>query len=347
MRTFYTHKNIDGCWYYRAYLPAFYNGWDADNMILGNISQVDRKYSALRAQQADIVVFQRPDEEERVKAMELLKAMGKKIVFENDDTYKKNDHMKFREEFKRRSHFLDEAIKIADLCTTTTEFLADEYRKLNDNVVVLPNQIEPDDWSEPERNETDIVRVGLFGSTTMNGDYEGIEDALGKLCKRKDVKIVVLGAPDPDKIAPDIKHLWKEEIDFWGRFDIEGHQTVHMHDVFDKLNSLKLDMVLIPRKDNYFNRCKSNVKFLESAMLEIPVIAQGFKDGLSPYQGTEDKKHMVIVENDKEWYEAIDELIKNKSLRREMGREAKKYVLKNYNIQDNYGRWNEAFKKLI
>lgn len=346
MKTFYVHKNIDGCWYYRAYLPAFYNGWDADRMVLGDLSPIDRQMSALKAQHSDIVVFQRPDEKERIQSMKLFKAMGKKIVFENDDTYKKNDHMKFREEFKRRSGFLDEAIALADLCTTTTEFLADEYRKINPNVVVLPNQIEPDDWPEPERNETDVVRIGLFGSTTMNGDYEGIEDALGKLCKRKDVKIVVLGAPDPDKIAPDIKHLWKEEINFWSRFNIEGHQTVHMHDVFSKLNSLKLDMVLIPRKDNYFNRCKSNVKFLESSMLEIPVIAQGFEDGLSPYQGEGDRDYQKIVIGDN-WLEPIEELIADKELRRKMGREAKEYVIENYNIQDSYKRWDEAFNKLI
>jgi len=39
-------------------------------------------------------------------------------------------------------------------------------------------------------------------------------------------------------------------------------------------------------------------------------------------------------------------LIKNKDLRREMGKEAKKYVLENYNIEDHAHEWRDAYKQL-
>ena len=55
-----------------------------------------------------------------------------------------------------------------------------------------------------------------------------------------------------------------------------------MIDYFDTLNDLELDIMMIPRKDNYFNKCKSNIKFLEASMCEIPVITNYFKD--SPYE---------------------------------------------------------------
>lgn len=101
---------------------------------------------------------------------------------------------------------------------------------------------------------------------------------------------------------------------------------------------------MIPRADNYFNRCKSNVKFLEASMLEIPVVAQSFDDG--PYEEITPDMGVLIRDNSK-WLEEIDRLIKDKELRRSMGKKAKEYVLKNYNIADHYQEWENAYSKLI
>ena len=94
--------------------------------------------------------------------------------------------------------------------------------------------------------------------------------------------------------------------------------------------------MVIPRKDNYFNRCKSNLKFLEASLLRIPVIAQGFEDCLSPYQvNKEDSKHMEIVIDNDTWYDKIVELLLDEHKRVKMSEFAHDYVLKNYNIKDN------------
>ena len=79
-------------------------------------------------------------------------------------------------------------------------------------------------------------------------------------------------------------------------------------------------------------------------MFEIPVIAQGFKDGMSPYQNGDDPKYMEIV-TDNDWMERIEKL-SDKELRRNMGKVAKKYVLKNYNIEKNYKLWKTAYQTL-
>jgi len=130
--------------------------------------------------------------------------------------------------------------------------------------------------------------------------------------------------------------------------NIEWQPFVMMADYFDTLNELRLDLMVIPRKDDYFNRCKSNLKFLEASMLEIPCVAQGFTDGKSPYQiDPEDAKYMTIVTDNSKWLETIDELIKNKEKRRAMGKRAKEYVMSKYQIKDNIGRWEETYKKLF
>jgi glycosyltransferase involved in cell wall biosynthesis len=78
-------------------------------------------------------------------------------------------------------------------------------------------------------------------------------------------------------------------------------------------------------------------------MLEIPVIAQSFEN--SPYEEITPDMGVLIKDNN-DWMREINRLIDNKSLRRELGRTAKNYVLKNYNIEDNYLKWQDAYKKL-
>jgi glycosyltransferase involved in cell wall biosynthesis len=105
---------------------------------------------------------------------------------------------------------------------------------------------------------------------------------------------------------------------------------------------------VIPRQNTYFNKCKSNLKFLESSMLEIPVIAQAFDDGLSPYQvDPEDAEHMILCYTQDEFVQAIHDLAKDKDRRREMGRKAKEYVTKKYDINNNSYLWEQAYQNLF
>jgi glycosyltransferase involved in cell wall biosynthesis len=299
----------------------------------------------------DILVFQRPDEMNRLNVAKLLKQAGKKIVFENDDTYKidgvaMKQMLGLDAKLQEKNEALDEFIKEADLVTTTTEFLAEEYRKLNPNVVVLPNCVDPTDWDEPQRNEGDKVRIGLVGSVTSNGDFDSAREALEALNKMPNVQLVMFGLPAKSEETKEVTKLYKEEFDFWNTLNIEWQPFVPMEDYFDTLNNLKLDIMLIPRKDNYFNRCKSNIKFLEAGMLEIPCIAQGFPDGNSPYDADIDGKNGILIKDNSKWLEEIMRLVNDKKLRRSMGKKAKEYVLSKYDIKNNAIKWQKAYESI-
>jgi len=75
-------------------------------------------------------------------------------------------------------------------------------------------------------------------------------------------------------------------------------------------------------------------------MLEIPTIAQGFKD--SPYEELDGKIGIKITDNSK-WLETIIDLANNKDKRLRMGKLAKQYVLDNYTIQKNAYKWADAY----
>lgn len=351
MNVYYVGNKYDGCYYVRCYLPLLHNGWDGDLTSMAG-KRKDPNTAGRGALASEVVVFQRPDDPARVQVIQLLKQAGKKVVFDNDDTYLPNSGVPTTMYWKKGDEILRtmnknlyDAMAMADLVTTTTDFLADEYRKINPNVVVLPNMIDPDDWPRPKRSTGDKVRIGLVGSTLSNGDYKLIEPLLHELNARDDVQLCILGLPKKELALQ--RNIYKPEIDFWNQFEIEWTPFVPQYQYADALNEMKLDILLIPRDDSYFNRCKSNIKFLEASMLEIPVIAQGFTDGLSPYQGKNDAAHMRVCITLNEWRAAVDELIANKALRRQIGKSAKKYVKKHYNIHKTAKLWKEAYQRMF
>ncbi len=355
MKVYYNHSALNGCYNVRCLFPLQANGWDGFRTTFLP-SQMSPDFQAKAAADADIIVFHRPDRKEKLEAARMLKKQGKKIVFDNDDTNKDHGGFKFNdymdeERLKRGVERIDEAldsfIKEADLVTCSTKFLAEEYKKLNDNVVILPNCIDPFYFDEPKRNETDIVRIGITGSVGTTADLEVLKPIVEHYHNDPRVRIVLLSMPTmgADTI---MKELYKDEYDFWSKMNIEWHTFIPAHEYYDYLNDLKLDMVIIPRYDSLFNRCKSNLKFLENSMLEIPSVCQSFPTGDSPYQqNPEDQKYLLLAGDFQEWLEQIEKLINDKELRRDLGKKAREYVEENYDINKFAYRWREAYEKLL
>jgi len=355
MRVYYVSSGNYGCYIVRCLLPLIANGWDGDFTSIHPFNKTAEN-KAEAAKHADIVVFHRPEDTKKLELARHLKKLGKKIVMDNDDTYKDTGSVKLNTYFNKErvergleavNKVVDAFIIEADLVTTTTEYLADEYRKLNKNVAVLPNCVDPFYFDEPLRNETDVVRIGITGSIGMSHDLDVLAPIIKHYEKDKRVKIVFFSLQANRQANPMISKAYEHEYNFLDSVDVEWHPLVDANVYYDKINSLKLDIMLIPRADNEFNRAKSNLKFLESSMFEIPCIAQGFADKKSPYQvNPEDSKHMVIVEDNSKWIEEIEKLIVDKELRREMGRKAREYVTKNYNIEDKANLWEVAYDSI-
>lgn len=359
MKVYYIGSEFMGCYYVRCFLPMLANGWRGTHAGLTLQSRKDPKVVAQEMLNSDIVVFHRANKPEHHKLGMLARSAGKKIVFDNDDTFQmdstnifsKLDERGMPENKEKLNNIVYSFICNSDLVTASTPALADEYRDVLKKyghdvpVVVLPNYMNPSDWPKPLRNEGNKVRIGLVGSTAYHEDFQGIKDVLVKLDKDPRIQLVLFGLwKDKRKSNPLVESVHKDEYAFWDTLEnLEHVEWAEMSDYFRTLNKLRLDIMLIPRKNNHLNRCKSNIKYLEASMLEIPVIAQGFVGG--PYEDLEGWNGVLVRDNSK-WEEEIMKLVESCDLRREIGENAHKYVLDNYNIHDHAHKWREAYQTL-
>lgn len=355
MKVFYVTSGLRGCYLVRCLLPLQENGWDGDitSLIEGNEMKPDVKAKA--AQAADVVVFHRPEQKEKVELMKTLRRAGKKVVFDNDDTLKHDggfrlnefmDEKRIKSGLKSLNETVDEAIGVADLVTCSTEFLAEEYRKISENVIVLPNCIDPFLFDDPLYNETDVVRIGITGSIGVTNDLNVAEPIIRHFENDPRVRLVFFSLP-PRQQDEYMRKIYAAEYRFLDSINVEWHPFEQLPEYFQKLNELRLDMMIIPRDDSYFNRCKSNIKFLEASMCGIPVIAQSFPDEKSPYEvNVLDKQHLLLATDTASWIENIEKLIADKELRRSMGTKAHAYVSECYSIERNGHLWKDAYEAM-
>jgi len=108
-----------------------------------------------------------------------LKSIGKVVIIDIDDYWLPTvDHPIHSIIVQNKIHEKIVAnLKEADWVTTTTDIFANEIRKLNKNVLVLPNAIDP---KEPQFNQptppSDKIRIGWLGGSSHLHDL-GLLDA--------------------------------------------------------------------------------------------------------------------------------------------------------------------------
>lgn len=356
MKVYYIGGAYESCYYVRCLQPLQANGWDGDKISLYS-KKADPQTMIKGAMNADIIVFHRPIQKEMYEAAILLKEAGKKIVMDNDDTYQTNSGVpvqmfgKDREKLDTAIGHIDAQLKkfaeLADMVTVTTEFLKKEYQMVNKNVVVLPNCVDPFDWEEPIKNDTGKIRILITGSVASNKDYENIIPLLEKLRARKDVQLVLQALPADKPGLEETRKIYEPELDFWKQYNVEWYPFMTLTDYLEFIPTLKVDIMLIPRHDNYFNRCKSNLKFLEASMCKMATVAQSFPDGNSPYEVNEaDKEYMILATTPEDWTNKVLDLLDNPEKIDILKEKAHDYVLQNYNINNNAYKWKNTYKTI-
>lgn len=116
------------------------------------------------------------------------------------------------------------------------------------------------------------------------------------------------------------------------------------------------DISLAPIEENIFNKCKSQLKVVESGFHKKPIIAQNF----GPYKidiqhawdsgdGIGEGNGLLVdsVKNHKDWYKYIKALIKNPEKIKEIGENLHKTVVEKYHIDVLTEKRKDLYLKLV
>lgn len=246
-------------------------------------------------------------------------AVGAKIVIDIDDNvwqmplrniaiFKKNglgDYMSH----SRRCINLIESIKAADWVTVSTEPLKNKLKTINQNIVTLPNLIDPKEWKF-KRKKHDKIRIGWIYSPTHIPDIDVVKDAIKEIYKKYQDKIEIV--------------VFGTTIDIFDEVPITKIQGVDFKDYPKMLTEAGIDISICPLEDNEFNKCKSNIKWLESTLAGACVVASK----VYPYETSiKDGKTGYLAKGKSQWVKKISYLIESEEKRNEMTSNALKEVL--------------------
>jgi glycosyltransferase involved in cell wall biosynthesis len=258
---------------------------------------------------------------------------GFKLVCDIDDHWLLNkDHVLKKGYDKHKiSNVIADHIKAADLVTVTHERLAYECTSLNSNVHILPNAIPKHTQFLAKKEPDDLTRLFWAGGNTHRKDLELLRRPL-QIIKRDKVKFIMGGYRHDD---PELREMAK----IFSTNSAYNTEVIEMLPV-DKYYYAysQCDISLIPLVDNEFNRHKSNLKILEAANVEAPVIVSK----VHPYIGFPDNiVNYVTAANT--WYSQINKLVNDPQLRKEQGIELRNYCDEHY----NFNKINETRKQIF
>lgn len=282
--------------------------------------------------QYQIVSFHRsigPDFERAQVLINMLNSMGIVTICDIDDYWMPGKEHPIHDviKFNKINEKITANLKIAKYVTTTTSLFADEIKKINKNVFVLPNAINPNEpqFKEPTL-ESDRLRIGWLGGSSHLHDIQLLNESFGKLVNHKDKLQYVLCGFDTRGTVTEInsqtgehtKRDIKPEETVWAQYEkiftqnhkiISEDYTKHLlkytqesyeNEVNESYlrvwtkpvtsyakNYSKFDVSLAPIKNHMFNRMKSQLKVIEAGFYKKALIASN----IGPY--TLDLKHCL------------------------------------------------------
>lgn len=213
-----------------------------------------------------------------------------------------------------------DTMNLCDYCLASTEKIKKEMEKLGKRAFLNINSVGDEMLKLPKikyrKNKRKIILGYMSGTNTHNFDFkEASNSLLYLLDKYKNLSLIIVGPLDlDDKFKKYKRRIIRKKFIYWKDLP--------------KLMS-RIDINLAPLEmGNDFCEAKSDLKYYEAALLKIPTVASGtaeykkfIKDGFNGF----------VCENERQWKEKLEILIKDKNKRFFLGENAYKDVMTNRN----------------
>ena len=209
-----------------------------------------------------------------------------------------------------------------DGAITSTNQLKEELLKYKDSVLLNRNLASSEliavssQFLKEDFGADDRIKIGYFsGSISHNENFELIKPAIKEVLDNYPfVELHIVGHLD---IPQDMKQYTQRIV-------------IHEYVDWKALPQLisQVDINLAPLVDSVFNRAKSEIKWIEAALVKVPTIAShigAFADMMIDGQ-------TGLLAKDSEWKEKLESLILSADLRRELAENAYAFVLENCSL---------------
>lgn len=230
-----------------------------------------------------------------------------------------------REELTKVFSLIYKVLIKCDAVTCSTNQLRNILLKYNKPVYTIPNTIGRKQLviaNDLIKNKTknEKVRIGYFsGTRTHNSDFLEVAGILKEILEQyKNVELHLFGELEPpqflsNKVLSVIPHL------------STSHSTM-------LVNLASMDINLAPlQMNNIFNSCKSELKIFEAATVEVPTVASHIEVYASVIEDTRDG---FLAANKDDWAIALQLLIENTDLRKNMGIKSKEKCIKMFYVEN-------------
>ncbi len=292
-----------------------------DSFVMMDIDNI------LRCKLFDVVVVQRI-----LPFLDVLRKKcnkyGIKLVYETDDDLLGVEPNSPSYEYVNRvSDSIKNFIDASEVITVTTPTLASKFDE--NKTVIISNYYVDSVFDIKEDIKTEgKLKLGYYGTLTHSKDLFLIKNVILKLKEKYDFDFEVIGGFNA---SDNVDESWFKAVEL-------PPDNMNFEKFMGWLSkTIDWDIALVPLEDSPFNQCKSELKFIELAVLGLPGVYSDMcvynnvvTDGIDGFLATND-----------EWIEKIEMLILDNDLRKNMRNNALNKVLRDYLIEDRIRIWEK------
>lgn len=303
------------------------------------------------ARDTDVVVLYRVAWSEPVaRFVSTARGRGARIVYDTDDHVfdlevandRFVDGLRFLPaaqlpEYRRGVELYREALLACDAAIMSTETLADAARRLGKPALVLRNGFDETTLAlcrelRAAGRPPGPIRIGYAsGTLTHQKDFAAAAPALARLlAARPDVVFTVIGSLALDEF-PELRPF-ATRIE---RLPLVDHDDLPRSLAVFDVNLAPLEV------GNPYCEAKSNLKYYEAALLEIPTVASPTQPFVEAIRSGENG---FLAGSDDEWLQALTALVDDRDLRRAIGQRARAHAEATYGpsakqnmVRDTFG----------
>lgn len=314
---------------YRCFYPAdelARDGYSVDIMSF-------EKFSESLINRYDVFIFHRPSWGDK------LKNSVSKIKLNSNIAIASYDDLIFGEQYAAESSIVksgrstktealsifsnnEKALKLFERFIVSTNELADKVRQISKGkIVVSYNALDRKTISSsniinktiPNNLSSRKVITYLSGTKSHDTDFAIVKNVLDRIKTERgnEVEICIVGPLD---------------------FQNSTGFTIIDHVDYDQLGKI-ISMAYLniaPLEMNNFTKCKSGLKFFESAIYKVPSIVTPIPDMCR----FEDCKGLVFATNDEEWYSSINKFLDDRLYRDNMANLSYEYAINNCKMKN-------------